>query len=229
MLLTKVPSDAGLRATAGRIGRDRSGLALIEFALALPVLLTISLTGIEVANLAVTVLRVNQLAMLGADNAARVRGSMDEQDVNQVMIGIRFAGTSIKFGQQGRVILSDLEANGQTGSNAGYKITWQRCFGTKNAASQYGIEGKGATNGDLATGVTVNGKTLTPVTNSALILAEIRYTYRPLVASAFMKPLELRSVQAFPVRERAGQALTNTTNLSDSAQRKCDAAHLSST
>lgn len=212
-----------------RIVRNRSGVALIEFCLALPVLLTLTLTGVETANLAIAVLRVNQLAMMASDNAGRVRSSIDEQDVNEIMAGIRFAGSGIDFGTNGRVIISTLESNGLTGTKAGYKITWQRCFGAKNVTSSYGLEGAGATDATLASGMGPAGQKILPVTNSALIFAEIRYTYHPVVVSAFMADRELSAIQAFTVRDRAQQTLTNTKSLPASAQRLCDTAHLSAT
>lgn len=216
-----------------RLWRDTSGLAMIEFAYALPLLVTVGLAGTEVVNLALVTLRINQMAMMAADNAARVRVSMDETDVNEIMIGMRFSGDSIKFGQQGRVIVSDMESNGLTGAAAGYKITWQRCFGAKDIASAYGSEGTGLTNAVLQYGVGPNGPATSattgtvPVPNGAMVVAEVRYTYQPLIASMFMSSRELRAVQTFPVRERSGQALTNTTNMTTAAKRLCDTAHLS--
>jgi hypothetical protein len=228
-----------IRATVRSALHDRSGLALIEFAYILPLMLTVGLAGTETANLAIVTLRINQLAMLAADNAARVRGTMDETDVNEVMIGMRFAGSNIKFGERGRVIISDIESNllPITGGLLGNKITWQRCFGAKNASSMYGPEGTGALSsvlkyGVLPTGIataTSNPAGTVPVPGGALIVAEIRYTYQPLVAGMFMGTRELKAVQTFPVRERAGQALTNSTSMPDTAKRLCDAAHLSAT
>lgn len=218
---------------AGRLPRrlrgDRSGIALTEFAFALPFLTIIVMAGVETANFAITVLRVNQLAMLAADNAARVRTSIDEQDMNEVMIGLRFAGQGIGFGQKGRVIISSLESNGYTDSRKGYKITWQRCFGARNVTSSYGVVGQGANNASLAAGMGPAGKKIEPVPGAALVFAEIRYTYSPAVASMFMDDMELTSLQSFTVRERASEALTNTTSMPDASKRLCDAAHLSAT
>lgn len=223
-----------------RLRDDRRGLALIEFAYALPLLLTIGLAGTETANLAIVTLRINQLAMMAADNAARVRVSMDETDVNEVMIGMRFAGAGIKFGERGRVIISTIEDNGAASPNRGYKITWQRCFGSKNVASVYGPEATGAATNVLQYGVLPNGPApaplpspapggAMPITGGGLIVAEVRYTYTPLLASLFMGNRELRAVQTFPVRDRAQQTLTNKSGLADPMRRLCDAAHLSAT
>ena len=217
----------GLVATLRAGRRDTSGVALIEFAFALPLLLTIAMVGIETARIAVTLLRLNQIAMMAADNAARVRSSMDEADVNELMTGIRFIGTGIDLGENGRVIISTLESNGQTGTNVGNKITWQRCYGAKNVISSYGLEGAGTNDASLQQGIGPTGKNVRPVANSALILAEIRYDYKPLVASAFVGGFEMHAIQSFAVRERAQQALTNTKSLSNAQLRLCDAQHLS--
>lgn len=212
-----------------RLRRDRSGVAVIEFALSLVFLLPIALTGIELANLAVVTLRLNQLAMMVSDNVARYRGSIDEAQVDEVMTGVAFAGRGIDFGQQGRVIVSTLESNGLTGSQAGYKITWQRCFGAKNVTSSYGLQGAGANNATLATGMGPATNKVKPVDNSALIFAELRYTYQPIVGMGFMAPREMTALQSFTVRDRSSQTLTNTTGMSNAERRLCDTAHLSAT
>lgn len=208
---------------------NKSGVAMIEFALSLLFLLPVTLTGIETANLVISTLRLNQLAMMAADNVARYRGGIDEAQVDEVMTGLAFAGRAINFGEQGRAIVSTVEPNGQTGTQAGYKITWQRCFGMKNVVSSYGLEGAGATDASLAAGVGPNGNKIKPVDNNALIFAELRYTYRPIVGSAFMPARELSSLQSFTVRDRSSQVLTNTIPLSDAKRRLCDAQHLSAT
>lgn len=212
-----------------RLGRDRSGVAMTEFALSLVFILPIAMTGVEVGNLAVTVLRLNQIAMMAADNIARVRATIDENDVNEVLVGVRLAGENIKFGDHGRVIVSTVEGNGQTGANEGLKITWQRCFGKKNVVSSYGVAGDGATNASMAGGMGPTGNKVRPVTGSALAFAEVRYTYQPIVGTGFMPAMELSAIQSFTVRDRASQTLTNTSNLIDAEKRLCDAAHLSAT
>ncbi|MEH3104636.1 MAG: pilus assembly protein [Sphingomonas phyllosphaerae] len=202
---------------------------MIEFALSLMFLLPIALTGIELANFAVVTLRLNQLAMMVSDNVARYRGGIDEAQVDEVMTGVAFAGRGIDFGQQGRVIVSTVESNGQTGTQAGYKISWQRCFGAMNVASSYGLEGAGSSDATLANGIGPAANKVKPVNNTALIFAELRYTYRPIVGAGFLAAREMTSLQSFTVRDRASQTLTNTTNMPDAKRRLCDAAHLSAT
>src|SRR5690606_21769517 len=78
-----------------RLRASESGLALTEFAIALPVLLVLLLGGLETSNLALTHLRVNQIAMTVADNAGRVRTGIDESHIYEVFAGADLVGSSI--------------------------------------------------------------------------------------------------------------------------------------
>ena len=65
--------------------------------MSLPVLVTLGLVGLETANLAMAHLRVSNIAMLTADNAARVRDSIDEANVIELLTGAKMTGDSIRF------------------------------------------------------------------------------------------------------------------------------------
>lgn len=206
---------------------DVSGVAMIEFAVSLPFLLTLTLGGLEATNVMLANMRISQIAMMVADNAGRVRTSIDELDVNEVMIGARFAGNDLELGTYGRVILSSLEGNGQAGANAGNIIRWQRCFGAKIEPSSFGLEGDGASNSSLATGMGPTGQTIIPVPGTALMFTEIVYDYQHLVPNLFTKSIfpdrTLRYTAAFTVRERANNVLNNFSNLPNSERRLCNA------
>ena len=152
-----------VRALAARLRSDDGGLAFIEFAMSLPVLVTFAFCGLEAANFAMAHLRVANIAMLTADNASRVRDSIDEANVIELLTGAKMSGDSIQFRQNGRIILSSIENtdtdnDGNNGhgnnpggcdpSNPGHGSTcgnqwvrWQRCDGARNATSVYGTQG----------------------------------------------------------------------------------------
>ncbi len=209
-----------------RLKADTSGVAMIEFAVALPFLLTLTLGGLEFTNLALSNMRISQIAMMVSDNAGRVRTSIDELDVNEVMVGARFAGTDLQLGTYGRVILSSLENNGQAGANAGNVIRWQRCFGAKNEISSYGVEGDGATTSSMATGMGPVGQRILPVPGTALMFTEIVYDYQHLIPNLFTESIfpnrTIRYTAAFTVRERANNAMNNFSALPLSGQRRCN-------
>jgi hypothetical protein len=207
------------------LARDISAIAMTEFAMALPVLTALCITGVETANYVTANMRVSQIALSVADNAGRMRDSIDETDVDAIMIGARIAGQSIDFGEKGRVILSMVESNGLAGANAGQRMTWQRCFGAKNVASSYGVQGDGSTNAAFAAGFGPPGNKISS-TGDGLMFVEVVYDYKPifLVDNNLIPGLAndtMSSTAAFPVRERDNNAIQNGFGLADADKRLC--------
>jgi len=207
---------------AGRLRACASGLAFMEFALALPVLTTLVMVGLETANLAMAHLRVSNIAMLASDNASRVRDSIDEANIVEILGGAKLAGSSIGFAQHGRIILSSIEPNtaGSGGASTGQWIRWQRCDGAKVVASTYGPEGTGQNSATLQQ-MGVSGSTIAATTGTAIMVVEAVYDYQPLVSSTIFGPRTIRYESAFNVRQRTNQALTNNAPTPVAAQKRC--------
>lgn len=191
------------------IARDTRGLALTEFAFVLPILLFIGLAGLETANLAMTHLRVSNIATQAADNAARVRESIDEKDIIELLNGARDTGRSIRFMERGRIVISSLERNP---ADSGQWIRWQRCNGVRSFTSAYGAEDAGRTNASIQS-VGSPGRQISAQPDTAIILVEVSYEYLPLVGAQIFGRPELRYESAFIVRQRTDQAIRNAQNL----------------
>lgn len=204
-----------------RLRRDTSGLAMIEFALSMPILIGLSFGGIQTADFTLTHMRASQIALMVADNAGRVRTAIDETDIDEVMLAAKIAGEGIKLGNKGRIILSSVEPNGLSGSNAGQRIRWQRCFGLKNVASSYGVEGDGSTNGTLSAGVGPTGKKISAPAGSAALFVEFVYDYQPIVPDYIFAPRTIRYTAAYTKREGAPTYPTNIAGLSNAQRRLC--------
>ena len=188
----------------------RSGVSMVEFALALPVVMLVFSGGMECANVALAHLRISQIATTTADTAARVLTQMDESDIYEIFSGVDMMGNRINFNANGRVVLSELEPNGQTGSKQGYKITWQRCYGDlASVTPAYGRQGAGATDATLATGMGPTGKKITAATGTAVMFVEVSYDYQPLIYDV-LDAGTIRYEAAFNVRERTNFSITNT-------------------
>lgn len=198
--------------------RDNRGVAMVEFAFIAPIILLMGVAGIEMANLAVTNLRVSQAAMHIGDNASRI-GERDtlttlrvfEGDINDILIGVRIqAGSSIDLYEHGRVIISSLERN----SDGGQWIHWQRCMGKKVVASAYGTEGTGSTGTGFA-GMGETGSELTAAPGQAVMYVEIEYDYQPLISNAFTQ----RFLPTAPIRSEAAFNVRGARDLAGTYQR----------
>lgn len=185
--------------------RDCSGVAATELALSAPVLLVAGLYGTEMANLTITHMRINQLAVHIADNASRIGDTSTlqdrriyESDINDLILGANIqAGAGLAVFERGRVIISSLEVDAETGKQY---IHWQRCRGAKVADSSYGEQGDGL-GATVLTGMGPAGQEVQAQPGDAVIFVEIQYDYRPLVSDGFVKNDTVNTFAAFTVRD----------------------------
>lgn len=188
-----------------RVRASTSGVAVAEFALVLPFLLTASLFGLELANQAIVQMEISQLAMQIADNASRVGDTSTlqnrkiyESDIDDLLTGADVqSGTRIGLFDHGRVIISSLEV--VPGTSDRQYIHWQRCLGRKNFVSTYGREGSG-TDGRLP-GMGPAGQEVTAFDDQAVIYVEISYDYQPLIGESFAFTHQMSASASFVVRD----------------------------
>ena len=192
-------------ATTGRLARDRGGLAMLEFAFTLPLVMAAGLYGAETANLALVNLRISQVALSLADNASRVgvtplsTEQLREIDINDVLQAARYQGAALNITTNGRIVVSSLENVQQSYDSAPVqRIHWQRCLGMKGSVgadaaynSSYGTTTPTAgTDNTQANAGTVqpngmgdaNAMIMAP-SGSGVIFVEVNYNYKPLISN----------------------------------------------
>ena len=185
--------------------RDVAGLAATEFAIVMPVLLSLGLMGLELANRAIVQMQINQLAVHIADNASRIGDQSQledrriyEGDVQDLFYGAEVqAGSHLDLYGRGRVIISSLEVVPNGGDDQ--YIHWQRCMGEKNHNSSYGGEGDGL-NGPFP-GMGPPGEEVIAFADEAVMFVEIAYDYDPLIGNPYGVPSMIRSTASFAVRD----------------------------
>lgn len=196
------------RAFLKRLRASTAAVAMTEFALAAPLMLTVGLYGLEMANYAITHLKISQAAMHVADNASRigdtstlVNRKIYEADINDLLYGVDLqAGDGIDLLEYGRVVVSSLEVDPGDPSGEQQYIHWQRCKGKKNFVSSYGIEGDGL--GDPSfLGMGPAGEEVIAMPGEAVIFVEVSYTYQPIVTDAFISNREIKVFSSFNVRD----------------------------
>jgi hypothetical protein len=194
--------------------------------------LALGLLGLETANYAMSNLRVSNIAMLTADNAARVRDSIDEGDIVELFTGAKMSGNNINFAQNGRIILTDLE---QTSSGNKQWVRWQRCDGalsyaaTPSALRPQTSSGTVISNGTEVyatdrhtdstnpssetkaslTSVGSGSNVISAQSGTAVMVVEVAYNYQPIIPNSFLQGKQITYVAAFNVRQRTDQTLRN--------------------
>lgn len=161
----------------------RAAVSAVEFALLAPVITTMGLGGIELANMAIVYTRVSQVAIQVADNTSRAKQStgssgamMREYDVNEAFSQVDLVYPGLRLFDNGRIILSSLEQN----ASGGQWIHWQRCKGSfTTGVSKYGTQGTGITGTSFA-GMGPTGNVVTADPQTAIMFVEVYYQYQPI-------------------------------------------------
>ena len=209
MQLTQTKQDPGklrrwrssAKSRIARLKADKSGTALIEFALILPIMTVLGMYGTELAYMASVNMQVSQMASSVADNASRlgqtdnssVTPTVTETDIDSVMDGALEQGTAIDFRQNGRIVLTSLEEDSSTGDQY---IHWQRCVGDLSEVSDYGQEGD-----TVSGGMGSAGHKITAPSGSAVMYAEVFYDYKGLFGDMFVGTVRFKQEAALIVRD----------------------------
>lgn len=191
-----------LRALAGQLGRHTGGVAMIEFAFVLPIVMLMSLTGAEMTNYITVKMRMSQLALSIADNAARMGNgtslaakTVTEADINDVFIGAQMTSGGLDLQTNGRVVLSSLQPDAAPATT--YRIAWQRCYGAQAHPSSYGVAGASG-----LTGMGPAGRQVTAQPDNATMFVELYYVYKPLLKASWAPATTLVETASMAVRDR---------------------------
>lgn len=192
------------RQFVARLRRDTSGLALIEFAYSLPLLLGIGMYGTETALYVQTNMKVSQIALAVADNGSRIGENSDlavkqvyEGDINTILAGAAILSSEDNFYEKARVVVSSVEENA---AGKPY-IHWQRCAGDINYTSPYGSEGTGKYDNALQDGIGPVNQRARPIPGSAVIFVEVAFDYDAIFGLAPFSNNRIVHTAAMSVRD----------------------------
>lgn len=196
---------------ARRLAAARGGVIIIEYAFYLPILLLLGLTGAEITNYIITRMRISQIALHLADNAARIgtgtslqQKTINETDINDLLTGAGLQAGELDLYNRGRVIISSVENDP---ANPGrYRIRWQRCRGSKTFDPGW----DDAKTNQTGFGPPDRTQVIAPV-DGATMLVVVSYTYKPLVKEAWSPSLDMVEPASMMVRDR--RALTPPANV----------------
>jgi Flp pilus assembly protein TadG len=182
-----------LRNAVCRFAHAKQGIAVVEFALALPVLMTLFYGTIEVTRYILITQKVEKLAHSVADMAAQEQVAKIDT-LNQVMVAGSDIMNPFAMTTNGKIIISALYREPNAASAT---VSWrQEGGGTFTSSSQLGLVG--------ATAITPTGFTFDDREN--VIAAEVYYQFSPLVSCQFFGTKTVYRVAFY--KPRLGALLT---------------------
>lgn len=186
---------------------QRDAVSTTEFALVVPLFMILGMYGAEIAWLNAASMEASQVALALADNASRlgqtdnsgITPTITTSDVQSVLTGALEEGENIALAENGRVILSSLEVHPVTGRQY---IHWQQCLGSGRHNSAYGRPDlTGTAFAQIASGISLGGKTISSPNRSAVMVAEVWYEYHGLFGTMFVKPITIHEQAAVIARD----------------------------
>ncbi len=153
-----------LRRTLHRPLRDKRGGIMIEFGIAMPLLILLMLGGVELGRYVLLHQKLDRTAMTVADLVARVN-TVDVADLNTIFSAVDLVMTPFTMGSKGVVVISSVVD--QSGVP---HVAWQRKGGgTLNLTSDVGNQGGNATLSDSSLVDPTDG----------IVVGETYYDYSP--------------------------------------------------
>ncbi len=151
-----------------RFARDRKGGVALEFGLAVPILVTLFMSGVEATRYVLIHQKLERTAATLGDLVSQARG-LSEAD----MTGLFDAGDHVMapypVATEGRIIISSLA---WTGANP--RIVWQRTFGGGAGESRVGLENEVPT---LPSSIALRE-------DENIIVSEVFFDYEPMLAGS---------------------------------------------
>lgn len=170
-----------------------SGLAIVEFGLALPILMTLFYGTIEITRFILITQKVEKLAHSAADVTAQSQ-AVTIASLDQVMLAASDIMEPYEMNSNGRIIVSSLyRAAGVTDATVNWRYTGG---GTLSASSQLGDVGATPT---MPAGFTFEER-------ENVIAAEVYYQFSPLISSQFFGTTTVYRVAFY--KPRFGALLT---------------------
>jgi Flp pilus assembly protein TadG len=176
-----------------RSSRER-GMAALEFAMALPMLVLMLLGGFELARYILIVQKVDNIAHSVADIAAQAQ-SLTNADINDIMLAAAEIMKPYPFSTAGTVIVSSVYRD--NAASPAQAVRWRRTGGgTLVRSSKIGNVS--------ATAVLPNGLVLNDKEN--VLVTEVYYAYVPAVAADVMVAGDIYKAAIF--KPRLGTLIT---------------------
>lgn len=205
-----------------RLREDVSGLALIEFAYTLPLLLGFGLVGIEFTNVILAHQKTERIASTLADQVASNQVPPNEAQIGDLFQSINLISRPFDFSQGGGVIMTAVMGVYDDNDNAiRNKVAWQRCSNSDAFTSKYGTQWTG---GDIADGPKITlPNNVQLAQNQMVILTEVYFPYDEIISEDLVGdflPNGGTFEQTAMYRTR-GQALLNITPVPSVAEHKC--------
>jgi Flp pilus assembly protein TadG len=182
------PIERALRGVRG-FARNTRGMVAVEFALIIPVMITIYFGTIETTNAMTAARRVTAVAQTAADLTAQA-ASVSTSDMSDIFAASTAILTPFPTNVV-KIVVTSVVANGSNATTVG----WSKAYGTGATA--------------LATGNSVTLPTGLTTANSSVIMVSVVYTYSSPIGTFITGPITMTETAYLKPRRSTSVAFTS--------------------
>ena len=197
-MLRRAPQTpgTGLARRLHRFLRGRDGVAIVDFALVVPVLVFLLLGAMEVGRYVLLNQKLSRLAISTSDLTSQAKHAV-VADINQIFAAAKYTMRPFDIGTRGLVFITSVSTDDTVPITP--TVDWQMSGGgTGTFTSQVGT----------ATGATATlPPNFTMDANQNIIIAEVFYTYQPFFFGKVISPKVIRQIGLHYPRLRPLQTL----------------------
>ena len=159
----------------GNIGKNQQGVALIEFAIAAPVLTALLMGCIDLTYYLVAQQRIARSAYTMSNLMTQMDKGLTESQVSDMMLALDQVSKPFKISDDGIATITAIIGEGVDGADAtSYSVAWQRCYGPNSSSSSFGGVGSSVDAADIPSNTIVT-------TSQILVVTEVDYTFEPIL------------------------------------------------
>lgn len=212
----------GMRQFLTRLAKERSGLALVEFALALPLFLGFVLAGIEMANYVMANNRTQRLATMAADLVAQSGAGAigaSEAQIYDLFSALDLTAQPFDLRNDGRIVITAVKGTDQNDDGAvESRILWQRFDGNYVVTPAVGCS--------QSTSIAALPGNRVMALDELLFHVQVTYRYRPVFSATPFRMLSLPTdfTRHAMFRARSAQFQTPTSDTRFPPKNKCASA-----
>ena len=155
--------------------KNNKGVALVEFAIAAPVLVTLLLGTIDLSIYLIAHQRISRAAYTMSNLLTQMDKGLTEGQVSDMMLALDQVSNPFDVATDGIATMTAIIGNGVDGAAAtSYEIAWKRCYGAQNSSSAFGAAGSSVDQALFPSNTIIT-------TDQILVVTELEYQFEPML------------------------------------------------
>ena len=157
------------------VKKDENGVALIEFAIAAPMITVLLVGCIDLAVYLAAHQRISRSAYTMSNLLTQMDQGLTERQVQDMMLALDQVSRPFNIGDDGVATITAIIGEGVDGAAPNtYSVAWKRCYGPNTSGSEFGAEDSTVSSGAIP------ANTIT-TTGQILVVTEIEYEFTPIL------------------------------------------------